>query len=240
MITEADIKWLEEYRPSLKANDDHTEIRGSLEFTAAYDRISDKFTWLFEADQTALGEVLSGTYKIVIKKEKSADELPTLLLEDENIQRTSARHFYKSGRACLCGLAEEVDFMSRYSFLEYLDKYVVQFLYGQKFYDKYEKWPWRALAHGATGIFQSYGNSARTPAHLRTCIRRLKINEDCWKQIRPILSGSVKVIESRNCFCGRNKNIKSCHMDALYGLLKLRADVQKSGIALGQKIKPSH
>ena len=89
MIPESEKQWLKDTLPALSINPENSEVSGELTFTATYDGEAG-FTWLVEPGQIAPGEVLTATYKIRIKPGKDADDIPTLTVEDDAIERLVA------------------------------------------------------------------------------------------------------------------------------------------------------
>jgi len=232
MITETEITWLESNHPTLKVNTDHTEVSGDFNFTATYDSETDKFTWLTSPGQTAPGVVLSGTYKIAIKKIEDEKLLPSLKVEIDKEKLITDRHFYPSGGACLCGPAEVYEFIKQgYSFPRYFETLVVPFLYGQTYYDLYSKWPWGEYTHGAAGVFESYSRSEKTKEHAEACLRQLQKNGD-WPRIKRVLSGEERITETSNCFCTKPKQIRRCHGYTWSAMLKLKKDIRDYRISL--------
>lgn len=110
MIPKNEKTWLKEKLPTLSISPDGTEVSGELTFTATYDKDAG-FTWLIEPAQTAPGEVLTATYKIRIRPGKNEEDIPTLTVEDEAVEKVLDRHFYTNGSACLCGPAEKDEFL---------------------------------------------------------------------------------------------------------------------------------
>ena len=227
MISETEAKWLEENLPTLFIGTDRKVVSGELKFTAAYDLSSNQFTWLIHPGQTARGVILMGTYNVSIKQGKSPTAVPMLQVEDEHIEKSTDRHFYASGTACLCGPVEDIyEFMaSEFSFIKYLERLVIPFLYEQSYYDKHGKWPWGEYAHGAAGIFKSYARSGKTREHIEACINKLRSDTN-WPRIRNVLSGKEKVTETSKCFCTKPGQIRRCHGAAWFAIARLRAAIE--------------
>jgi len=231
MIPESEKQWLKDTLPALSINPENSEVSGELTFTATYDGEAG-FTWLVEPGQIAPGEVLTATYKIRIKPGKDADDIPTLTVEDDAIEKVLDRHFYTSGNACLCGPVEKQRFLkSGYSFIKYLDQLVVPFLYEQTYFEKYRKWPWGEYAHGAAGVFQSFANSEGTIEDVQACLQQLRKDKK-WDRIRAVLSGRERVTETSKCFCTSPDQIRRCHPTAWFALLRLRSAIQKYAVRL--------
>ncbi len=232
MISEAEVSWLTAHYPNLKVNKERTEISGEITFAAAYDAGSNQFTPLTLAGQTAVGVMLTGTYKILIHKGKDDKTLPRLSVVDEAIPRIPDRHFYDSGHACLCGPVEEAEFMrDDFSFPRYLEQLVYPFLYGQLHYDAHKKWPWNQYSHGSAGILESYYLAGSTPAHAEACLQKLQMDKHVWPRVRSILTGRERMNGATHCFCVPRHHIKT-HASVWFGIFKLQGDLRRFGIAI--------
>lgn len=233
MITEYEIKWIEENLRELNVNAERTEVSGDLEFTAAYDKTIG-FVWLIKPDQTAAGEILSDKYRIRIQATPDKNNLPILKIEGDKPNKTIDRHFYNNGTACLCGPVERYEFLqSGFSFIKYLDKLVVPFLYEQTYFDKYPgEWPWGEYAHGSAGIFESFAKSEGTREHVEACLEELRKDKNNWERVRAVLLGQVRVTETSKCFCTSPDQIRRCHPDAWSAMYKLRSAIRKYGMPM--------
>lgn len=233
MVTEADKEWLTTHHPTLQVDDSGMEIKGEFVFSGAYDKLSNTFTPLTLQGQTALGVILSGSYNIVITLSTDKNFLPKLKVLDEKITSDIDRHFYTDpvGKACLCGPTEEIDFLNRsnYSLPMFIEELVTPFLYGQRFYDEQESWPWDEYLHGAAGAFHSFYDSQQTVEHAKACIRKLKKTKHAWERVERILFRGEMVDGGSKCFCGSHK-IKDCNMKAWEGFRKLRRMIAENNI----------
>lgn len=68
---------VKKYLPAITINADRTEARGSISFIASYDKDAG-LTWLLEENLKAPGEILNGTYEVLIIKSDDLNELPSL------------------------------------------------------------------------------------------------------------------------------------------------------------------
>ncbi len=235
MINEADKEWLAKYHPSLKLNSENTALSGEFPFSAAYDKSTEKFTPLTLSGQTASGIVLSGLYNIVIDQMEDKTHLPRLRVLDDNIVGNADRHFYadSGGKACLCGPAEEINFIKEnISLPEYIEKLVTPFLYGQRYYDSHNNWPWKDYLHGTSGIFQSYHYGGKTIEHAKVCLQKLQADKNSWPRVKKALRGSERINGSSRCFCAKYHQIRMCDPYVWFGFLKLRKILRENGIYL--------
>jgi len=228
MITESEVEWLALHCPNLVVNEGRTEVCGDFALRAAYDDATESFVWLLDPQSTAAGQVLFDTYKILIQRRDDSFELPRLIIDIDDQKKIIDRHFFPNGAACLCGAIEKREFLvTGFSFLEYLERLVVPFIYQQTYYDKFHEWPWGEYAHGPAGVFQSYAKSNKTQNDIAACLYELRRDKTNWSRISAVLSGNERVTETSKCFCLTPKQIRRCHPDAWFAMVKLRSDIRR-------------
>lgn len=231
MITDSEIQWLKKHCPALQVSEDRTEVSGDISFTAAYDTETGLFTWLLPPKTEAPGLIFQETYKILIKKHKNEKRMPSLRISNGQTEWDVKRHYYEDGRACLNGPVEEHQFMKKeFSFLQYFEMRVIPFLYGQKFYDEYHKWPWAEYAHCAAGILESFFASDRSKEMAEICFDRLK-NEKSWSRVKSTLLGG-RLPESSKCLCGSSRQLRLCHGTSLFKIMNFRQILSEYSIPI--------
>jgi hypothetical protein len=87
------------------------------------------------------------------------------------------------------------------------------------------------LAHGATGILESYFRE-NDSTKVAECINQLSKDWFTWPAIREVLLRKKEIRGHLPCFCSQHDKIRRCHPEALKGLRKLWDDVRFSQIAL--------
>ncbi len=210
MITKKEIHWLNYNFPDLKVDEENGVIEGTVWFNSVYDSVSNKFTAFPEPGMDFVGTVLEGKYEIKITDSKKERRVPKLQLFIDQSKWIPNRHFYDTGEgnACLAGPVEEDDLFTRgYSFYEYFEIFVVQFLYAQAYYDKFGKWPWFGYAHNAAGILESFSKSIKTKEQTLACLKRLQ-GSNRWTEVRLIIGGRF---DGRKCLCGSKHLLNKCH-----------------------------
>lgn len=227
LLTETDAAWLGAEHPALTLSEDGTELSGTLAFDAAYDRAADVFTVRRSGAPEPAGVRLRGAYKIRVKDEIETAErrfLPRLFMEEVAFPFTTDRHFMTDNSACLCGPSDEMAFVaSGYTFQKYLERLCIPFLYGQAFYDREGRWPWRDYNHGTLGALESYfahGNPENLPY---TVIGYLE-GKPSWPILLATLQSKSRPKGHMACLCGSGAPIRTCHAEAWEGLKKLYAD----------------
>lgn len=234
MLTNNDIQWLAKTYPTLIPNIDRTHIEGVLDFAGAYNKKENRFTLVGSDYVDNLSSIyLSGSYKISIKKNNDTNRLPKLHLRDVAFLYTADRHFYPADEsACVCGVLEESIFMSKgFDFKTYLEEMAIPFMYGQLYYDKYKKWPWRDYAHDTPGILESYFFHGKVEL-IPVTLERLRAISKHWQKTKSILRYKSIPKGGLTCFCSKHDQIKKCHPDALNGLKKLYTDLKLNNISI--------
>lgn len=232
MINEPEKELLLKYYPELVVSADYESIVGTISFIASYDKGADMFqiiNKLNDAPSTENTLILGSTFNITITKNKDDDLLPNLSIQGDLIERSTDRHFYISGDACLCGLVENVNFKkSNMGVLEFIERLVIPFLYGQLYFDKFNKWPWKEYAHNTAGILQSFHCNEKTIENAMACLEKLKKVPNQYPVIKRVFIGQERFTGVNKCFCGSGKEVRFCHLDTWYGLLELRSVLTKS------------
>jgi hypothetical protein len=213
MITKEEIEWLNYNFPDLHVDEANGVIEGVVWFNSVYDRDSNKFTAFLKPNTAFSGTVLSGEYRIKITDTKKARRVPKLQVFIDKSKQIANRHFYDTGKgdACVAGPAEEDDLFSRYSFLEFFELFVIQFLYAQSYYDEYHKWPWFGYEHHAAGVLQSFSRSGKTKEQTSACLKRVRKTSQ-WDEVKWIMLGRF---DGRKCPCGSRGMIGRCHTDLI-------------------------
>lgn len=215
MITNEEIKWLSDNFPSLHVDEEGGVIEGTLIVNSVYDDVTNKFTAFPKPGIAYAGTYLTDEYKIKITKSDKERRVPKLQVFIDQSKWLSKRHFYDTGlgRACVAGPVEEDDLFTRgYSFYEYFEIFVIQFLYAQSYFDDYNKWPWFAYSHNAAGILQSFDKSDKTKLQTSACLERLKALKN-WHEIRSILGGRF---DGKKCLCGSKNMLNRCHANLIW------------------------
>lgn len=236
LLTQAELDWLRTAYPTLTPNEDNTEIRGEIAFTAAYDAVSGQFSIVRPNAVEPPGLILTGTYDIlikdVVKMETGRWLLPRLYLQDEAFPFCAERHFYVGRGACLCGPSEEAAILKNgYFFQQYLEELCIPFLYGQRYYDLHAQWPWPHYDHDTLGALESY-LATGSPESIQFTLSWSLNAYATWPWMRAILSSKKRPKGHMPCFCDKGAPIRNCHPAAWEGLKKLYADVHASGVEL--------
>ncbi len=219
MITKEEIEWLKYNFPSLHIDEENSVIEGTIWFNSVYDNVANKFTAFPKPNVAYAGVMLSGEYKIKISKNSKERKVPKLWVYTDQSKWIPKRHFFDSydGRACVAGPVEEDDLFTRgYSFYEYLERFVIQFLYAQSYFDEKDKWPWFAYDHNAAGILQSFSKSDGTKSQVMACLKQMQKAKQ-WNETQFILSGRF---DGKKCLCGSGHMMNRCHP----GLIRVARD----------------
>jgi len=234
LLTSEDATWLRETHPNLVPSENLDEVRGSIDFNAAYDKPTDAFTIIRSTLDRPPGFILQGSYKIHIKDiadfgDKERWLLPRTFIDDLDFPRSLDRHF--SGEsACLCGPSEESRLIREgYSFHRYLERLVIPFLYAQTFYEHRDEWPWAEYEHGIIGVFDSYAESGEANA-IPLTLALLKLRKD-WPKLHALLRSKYAPKGHMACLCGSGNHIRRCHASTWTGVKRLYADIRENKLA---------
>lgn len=237
LLTPSEAKWLEDHYPGLKPNEDLTQVAGEISFRAAYDKVSDLFSIIRSEEEVPPGIVLHGDYRVKIEDIIDLGEsrwlFPRLSIQDSDFTFSVDRHFsgIEHKTACLFGPSEEARLIAEgYSFLPYLEKHVIPFLYAQKYYDEHGEWPWAEYDHGTSGALHSHLQSGDFTTVGYTLIS-VKGGPD-WPQIRQMLVSKTPPRGHMPCYCGKSDYIRRCHPETWEALKKFYADFKASNITL--------
>lgn len=232
-ITEEDIKFLNTYYPDLVIDEKQNQVQGTVSFLGIYNSFSDKFLGLpIGVISDFDGIELSISNKVVIQIREKDDQfglkLPRLFVEENEIPKTLDRHFNQhDNSACTCGPLEEEKFWNnQISFTDYFNQLVLSFLYAQKYFDKFNKWPWGEYGHGYIGVLESY-QEHQDISCLERCLFAMYIDKVNWPKINQLLNSKVPIKSHNQCICGSGKTYRECHLLLLYGLNVIRVDFHK-------------
>lgn len=237
MLTEQDKKWLHVNYHNLTHSEDGG-ISGTVAFRAAYNKEIDRFLILGDNIKNTIGGLELGgefTIKITETKDAGLSQLPSLYIEgvdpaiDRHINQTTGDR-----RACLCSpLVEDQYLVPVFNFKVYFETLVIPFLYGQLFYDKEKRWPWKDLSHGSIGILESYLKIIGADK-AKECLEKLLRDTKNWKHIKMLLAQKSPIKGHALCFCLSGSKVRNCHIDAWKGAEKLRHDIKNQSLTIPQ------
>jgi len=222
MLNSADIEYIEKIHPELNLSNDNKTISGRIGFTAVYNEDINSFT--INPNEQHEGIKFTNEFNIKIELNGFTSGFPKLIVLEDFPQKAE-RHFYTDADkliACVCGVVEELEFMENFNIKDYIEQKVVPFLYGQLFFDKYEKWPWSDYSHNTLGVLESYSNS-NNDRYVDEIIRRLKNQKD-WAILEKILNSKEQPKGHTSCICIKKDYIRRCHPTAWNGLKKIYKD----------------
>lgn len=226
MLSNDDIQYIKGgTHPQLYFSDDMKFIKGKIGFTAVYDTENNVFSIINPNDNNFVGIKFTGEFDIEIELEGFTSGFPKLVVLND-LPKKAERHFYTDQDqliGCVCGPVEEMEFMQSFNIKDYIEEKVVPFLYGQLFFNEYEKWPWEDYSHNTLGILESYANS-KNNQFSDEMILRLKRQKKDWTTLENILLSKNNPKGHTTCFCNRKDHIRRCHPLAWEGLKKLYAD----------------
>ena len=191
-ISEDNIKWLNQWYPELKVNkfEDHSVLEGIFRFRVGYNKKRKKYIFLEQGETPSDGtRVIEDSYKIRITFRKNGncfrevEEIGGKIKEIAKIKGiTDLRelHFYENdSKVCVIGyLDEDLDI----SFIEFLDRVILQFFYDQSYFRRYDKWPRKVYSHGILGLLENYYYQSRKMSvdtdMTKQCLKELNKNKN--------------------------------------------------------------
>jgi hypothetical protein len=227
MMTSEEEYWLRASFPGLVLRDE--AVTGTISFTATYNCETKQFLRLGHDVVDDVGGIrLSSAWAIHIQQQQPENpftRLPTLKVD--GIDPSADRHFRKNKNACLCSPLEENDFLwPQLDFRRFFEELVIPFLYGQRFYSEYHRWPWPEYAHNATGLLEAFHDRPlRENADVERFLQMLAVDSAVWPSLRAALEREV-IKGHVPCFCHIRDQIRRCHPKALLGLRSLHQVVR--------------
>ncbi len=195
------------------------EVEGILDIDAAYKgrRIQDSYVVRIAASNPH-SERLPALYEVGGRTENVGKKY--------NVPDLRHLHRNPDGIACVCVKQEESRLFPPGSRLVFfVDRLVVDYLYGLSHYDQFKKWPWGEFSHGVLGLLEFYVDdikpqSSESIAEVLASMQR----NPSWPKVRKQLrSPSSK----RDCFCGSGNGLGRCHNLAWRGLQRFRGEIAR-------------
>lgn len=242
MLKKGEIDYLESVISELSVNLVEKRVLGKICFDAVYNVFEKKnsFTIIGSGDfNNYQGIRLAGIFSIELVFDSTPTGFPVLILH-EDIPQEANRHFYTHKKgvliSCVCGYIEEIRFMQKFNIQEYIETLVVPFLYGQLYYQKYSRWPWKEYSHNSMGILESYLCS-NGKEYIESVILKLKAFEEEWEIVKQILIAKSAPKGHIWCLCEKKDQIRRCHPELLSALRLLYNDIHILKISVIQNNK---
>lgn len=238
-ITEADAAWIRNFYPSLRMSSDHA-LSGHLRFRAVCQRKSNKEIQIFhdsKCNQNYASEgFIEDVYEVnVIVVEN--DPMPRvweiggrLKSQTESMGKSLADlHMYEDESLCLGNPVKiRADMAANGSIQNYLEQWLIPYLYYRSYLEKFGCEPWPGLPHGQIGILEDFADSVEIDIDVDT----LKIFSDCYPDLFRQISASRSSKEgcrpNDECICGSGAKFMRCHPKALLGYKNLRKSFLKT------------
>ncbi len=234
-ITEQDLLYLKNNQPELKFTPPNV-IRGRLNFTMEYNASKFPGYKIFHFNENLVESeyLIKDSYNIEINTDGDLYGLPVCFCVDKQINQQyedlkdspnlkvnciNDLHLNQDADCTFC-LGFPMDFIDRnlanLSLEDYLEDFVVPFLYYQTYIFRNRKEPWRSYGHGPLIGLGEYFYEIRN--------EKSKANESV-KRITPTFRERIKgvnIIYSENCICGSGRKWRDCHFRAAMGLKFIR------------------
>lgn len=139
-------------------------------------------------------------------------------------------HLFPDGTMCLAAPMEfDIEFSKGFKLENYVEKYLIPYLFAQTYYAKEQVWLWGDLNHGIWGLLEWLGRKRNyIPVDAQITYSRLLIYAKLENADVKALLG-VRCRGHKPCPCGSNKKTRKCHPDVQPGIARLRS-VISSGL----------
>lgn len=186
-LDDKDIKEIAETYPDLNSSIRKHRIWGTLRFACSYSSTLNQLTYSNEFENFIVDD-----YEIEIDFARLDSNGVPVVIERSQIVRSFAEsnnlklpdlHIYEDDSCCL-GIFPEYHWQGAVHFIQYK---VIPFFYWQSFIRTFGREPWKALAHGISGIREA---SLYFQLNMKNAIKGRNRNQPC--------------------FCGSGKKTKHC------------------------------
>lgn len=232
-LTEDDQIWLfDKYRGLSETQENGIKVvAGEFDFWASHE-----------------GVELRDTYQIRIEFQPSpVSDLPSVIetagrtkkvAKERNIHINDL-HTYEAGQAgqtdqaCLCVKPDEESFfLNGFNFHDFIEHLIVPFFYAQRYFEKYDSWPWGAYNHGGFGWLEWYHDQDNHNLERTTkFIEDLSASQD-WPVFSRELSKKSGVKGHHPCICQNGRFFRNCHKKVFQGLWELQKNIKEFRLGL--------
>lgn len=139
--------------------------------------------------------------EVIIDK---TNENPPIVFEKRRIEKF--HHRFTDGSLCL-GIPMEISVFlkkNRFSIIKYFEYYIIPYLYGFLYYEKYSIMPFGERSHGLQGYLEYFRDIFGLSNEVKT------------KEFLIYLMNNTEYRGHHICPCGSGKKIRDCHKDVLF------------------------
>lgn len=245
-LSEEDKEWLKENYSNLEihAEDGIEKISGILNFSMAL--LEGGKSYIINPNPNIFCKnEITDQYQIQIELRRSEfSNLPQVFETGFRIERIAiARnlklvdlHINPNKSACLCIKPEEP---LEFNVKDFFNNLLIPFFYGQSFFEKFNRWPWKEYAHGPWGLIEWVSSQGEMKFDilddfLKNLKRSIKLKEEekikervIWDNLKAFLNPNTPFKGHNLCVCGKKELIRRCHPDILKGIWKLKAEIER-------------
>jgi hypothetical protein len=237
MWSKNELKWLALNYPAVKSVS-NSVLAGPLVFRMLF---RDGNRYINPSDKLlaeGFGTFIAGVYHIRIEhQEKGAfpksfetggkiQEIATA----KGLEMIDLHTFPIDGSLCLASpMITQSTAVRNISLKDYMEDFLIPYLFAQRYFAKNNKWPWGDLSHGIVGHFEWLGRIAHPElrdAHIATAQIKVlaKDHFEDFFAVRPRMH--------HPCMCGSGKKFRGCHPAAKVGLTEIRKFIYSGKIDL--------
>jgi hypothetical protein len=229
-------KWLNDRFPKLELNETEKgfTLKGDFTVDMFYDASISGGSIVFptEEKQRASDEYIYDVYQILIDYH-DALFIPEVYETGGRIKAFAERkkvyladlHINGRGNLCLCPKPlEKVLLNESYTIQDFFVRLVMPFFYAQRYYEKFNKWPWKDYSHGDPGILECYADHIAKVLDKRTFIESTVISLNSQNQ--SVVRSGEQITRQTLCFCGSGNKFRNCHHEAWEAAKKFKEAVR--------------
>jgi hypothetical protein len=238
MWSKKDLKWLAANYPAVKVKPGGV-LEGTLVFRMLFRDGNRYVNPTSELLAEGEGTFTASAYNVrVVHKGKK--EFPKTFetggkiqaVADKKVMKMIDLHIYPDdGALCLASPMVTYPLVANgFSLQQYVEDFLIPYLFAQQYFDKNEHWPWGDLSHGVSGHLEwlsridhpSAGDVNIALAHIQTLVKGEHFEE----------LFSVRSRMHLQCTCKSGKKFRDCHPDAKQGITEVRKMIYSGRINL--------
>lgn len=228
MWSKSDLKWLAINHPAIKLKPGGS-FEGSLVFRMLFLDGNRYVNPSAELLAEGGGVYISASYDVKIER-KDKKFFPVAfetsgkideVASDKGLKSVDLHLFPKDGSLCLASpMVVHPAAASGLSLQQYFEDFLIPYFFAQRYFAKWNKWPWGDLSHDSLGHLEWLGrinHPSRQDAHLTLRGVHLTQKDEHFEELF-----STRPRMHKPCICESGKKFKDCHPDVKHGITEIR------------------
>lgn len=231
MWSKKDLKWLAANYPAIKVKSGGA-LEGTLVFRMLFRDGSRYVNPTSKLLSDGKGTFIASAYNVRIEC-KDKEEFPKTFETGGKIQEVANKkevsmidlHIYPDDGA-LCLASPMVTYplaVNGFSLQQYIEDFLIPYLFAQQYFDKNGHWPWGDLSHGVLGHLEWLGRVDQPTAsdvnialaHIHSLVKGVHFEALFSTRSRLHLA----------CVCKSGRKFRDCHPDAKQGITEVRKKI---------------